>query len=157
SLFSLFHRCFFLSSYGHHLDLHSFPTRRSSDLRSFGKNTTLDTWLVLLTLGFYIYYLNYVEANKLTHIPDRSLKPKNAVADFVSSVVFAVIVATVIHTYFIQPFTIPTGSLEKTLLVGDFLLVSKMHYGARTPMTAVALPMVHDTLPLVPTSYDGLP
>lgn len=139
------------------VNLLMFPVVWVETIRSFGKNTTLDTWLVLLTLGFYIYYLNYVETNKLTHIPDRSLKPKNAVADFVSSVVFAVIVATVIHTYFIQPFTIPTGSLEKTLLVGDFLLVSKMHYGARTPMTAVALPMVHDTLPLVPTSYDGLP
>src|SRR5690606_38991292 len=112
------------------VNLLMFPVVWVDTIRSFGKNTTLDTWLVLLTLGFYIYYLNYVEANKLTHIPDRSLKPKNAVADFVSSVVFAVIVATVIHTYFIQPFTIPTGSLEKTLLVGDFLLVSKMHYGA---------------------------
>src|SRR5690606_7365814 len=126
-----------------------FPVVWVETIRSFGKNTTLDTWLVLLTLGCYIYYLNYVEANKLTHIPDRSLKPKNAVADFVSSVVFAVIVATVIHTYFIQPFTIPTGSLENTLLVGDFMLVSKMHDVSRSPMTVVALPKVHETLPLV--------
>jgi signal peptidase I len=139
------------------VNLLMFPVVWVETIRSFGKNKTSHTWLVLLTLGLYIYYLNYVEADKLTHIQDRSLKPTNAVADFVSSVVFAVIVATVIHTYFIQPFTIPTGSLEKTLLVGDFLLVSKVHYGARTPMTAVALPMVHDTLPLVPTSYDGLP
>ncbi len=57
-----------------------------------------------------------------------------------------------------QPFTIPTGSLEKTLLVGDFLFVSKNHYGARTPMTTVALPMVHDTIPLVHTkSYLNKP
>src|SRR5690606_16774583 len=139
------------------VNLLMFPVVWVETIRSFGKNKTLDTWLVLLTLGLYIYYLNYVEADKLTYIQDRSLKPTNAVADFVSSVVFAVIVATVIHTYFIQPFTIPTGSLEKTLLVGDFLLVSKVNYGARTPMTAVALPMVHDTLPLIPTSYDGLP
>jgi signal peptidase I len=62
---------------------------------------------------------------------------------------FAIIVATLVHTYAIQPFTIPTSSLEKSLLVGDFLFVSKMHYGARTPMTTVALPMVHDTIPLV--------
>jgi signal peptidase I len=48
-----------------------------------------------------------------------------------------------------QPFTIPTSSLEKTLLVGDFLFVSKFHYGARTPMTAVSFPMVHDTVPVL--------
>lgn len=139
------------------VNLLMFPVVWVETIRSFGKNRTIDTWLVLLTLGLYIYYLNYVEIDKLTYIEDRSLKPANGVADFISSIVFAVIVATVIHTYFIQPFVIPSSSLEKTLLVGDFLLVSKMHYGARTPMTAVALPMVHDTIPLIPTSYDGLP
>jgi len=57
-----------------------------------------------------------------------------------------------------QPYTIPTGSLERTLLVGDFLFVSKFHYGARTPMTAVSFPMVHDTIPLVKTkSYTSKP
>jgi len=139
------------------VNLLMFPVVWVETIRSFGKNKTSHTWLVLLTLGLYIYYLNYVEADKLTYIENRSLKPANKVADFVSSIVYAVIVATVIHTYFIQPFVIPSSSLEKTLLVGDFLLVSKMHYGARTPMTAVAVPMVHDTIPLIPTSYDGLP
>jgi signal peptidase I len=47
-----------------------------------------------------------------------------------------------------QPFTIPTSSLEKSLLVGDYLFVSKFHYGARVPSTVVALPMVHDSIPL---------
>ena len=42
---------------------------------------------------------------------------------------------------------IPSSSLEKSLLVGDFLIVSKIHYGARAPMTTVAAPMVHDTIP----------
>lgn len=53
-----------------------------------------------------------------------------------------------VHTYVIQPFTIPSSSLEKTLLIGDFLFVSKINYGARTPMTSVAMPMVHDSIPL---------
>ena len=48
-----------------------------------------------------------------------------------------------------QPFIIPTSSLEKSLLVGDFLLVSKFHYGARTPQTVVSFPMVHDTIPVI--------
>ena len=44
---------------------------------------------------------------------------------------------------------IPSSSLEKSLLVGDFLIVSKIHYGARAPMTTVAAPMVHDTIPVI--------
>jgi len=64
---------------------------------------------------------------------------------------FAIVVATLVHSYLIQPFVIPTSSLEKSLLVGDFLLVSKFHYGARTPMTPIAAPMVHDTLPVIKT------
>src|SRR5690606_11710357 len=77
-----------------------------------------------------------------------STKPKTESGETVSSILFAIVVATIIHSYFIQPFTIPTSSLEKTLLVGDWLFVSKMNYGARTPKTAVAFPMVHDTIPL---------
>jgi signal peptidase I len=57
------------------------------------------------------------------------------------------VAATIVHTYFIQPFVIPTSSLEKTLLVGDFLFVSKVNYGARTPQTTVAVPMIHDAVP----------
>jgi signal peptidase I len=117
--------------------------------RSFGKNTYTDTVLAILTCGLYIGYLNYTQ--DLTHIKDRSLKTKSSSGDWVSSILFAVVAATLVHTYFMQPFVIPTSSLEKTLLKGDFLLVSKFHYGARLPMTAVAAPMVHDTLPVVNT------
>ena len=71
---------------------------------------------------------------------------------------FAIIVATFVHTYFIQPFVIPSSSLEKSLLIGDFLFVSKQNYGARTPMTTIAAPMVHDTLPFIKTkSYSTFP
>ena len=48
-----------------------------------------------------------------------------------------------------QPYVIPSSSLEKSLLVGDFLLVSKYNYGARVPMTTIAAPMVHDTIPVL--------
>jgi len=116
-------------------------------IRSFGKNSSTDTALVLFTLGFYIFYINYNQ--DVTYIPNRSLQATNQAGDTVSSLLFAVVVATLVHTYVMQPFTIPTSSLEKSLLVGDFLFVSKFHYGARTPMTPVAAPMVHDTLPLI--------
>lgn len=117
--------------------------------RSFGKNSNLDTFLAVITLGFYNYYLNYVSDVK--YVEDRSLHPKSGAGDWVSSILFAIVAATIVHTYFIQPFTIPSSSLEKSLLVGDFLFVSKFHYGARVPMTTVAAPMVHDTIPLLNT------
>jgi len=129
------------------VNLIMFPVVWVETIRSFGKISTLDTILVVATLGLYIYYVNYVE--DVTYITDRSLKPRTATGEWISSILFAVIAATIVHTYFIQPFTIPTSSLEKTLLVGDFLFVSKFHYGARTPLTAVAFPMVHDTIPII--------
>ena len=128
------------------INLIMFPVIWVETLRSFGKRSSLDTFLGIVTLGFYIYYINYTQ--QLNYISDRSLNPENKAADTVSSLLFAIIVATFVHTYFIQPYTIPTSSLEKSLLVGDFLFVSKMNYGARVPMTTVGLPMVHDSIPL---------
>ena len=115
--------------------------------RSFGKNTTTDTILSIVTLGFYSYYLNYF--TDLKHIEDRSLKPKSGSGEWVSSILFAIVAATIVHTYSLQPYVIPSSSLEKSLLVGDFLIVSKMHYGPRVPMTTIGLPMVHDTIPIL--------
>jgi signal peptidase I len=127
------------------INLIMFPVIWVETLRSFGKKSSLDTFLGIVTFGFYLYYVNYTQ--KLNYSADKSLHPKNKTADTVSSLLFAVIVATLVHTYFIQPYTIPTSSLEKSLLIGDFLFVSKMNYGARVPMTTVALPMVHDSIP----------
>jgi len=124
-----------------------FPVVWVETARSFGKNKALDTFLAVITLGFYSYYLNYFV--DVEHVKDRSLHPRTALGDWVSSILFAIVAATVVHTYFIQPYTIPTSSLEKSLLVGDFLFVSKFHYGARVPMTTVAAPMVHDTIPFI--------
>lgn len=128
------------------INLIMFPVIWVETLRSFGKNSTLDTVLGVCTLGLYIYYINY--AVDVKYIENRSTHPTNPTADFISSILFAIVVATTVHTYVMQPFTIPTSSLEKSLLIGDFLFVSKFHYGARTPTTAVGLPMVHDSIPL---------
>ena len=112
--------------------------------RSFGKNSLTDTLFVLISLGLFIYSINY--SNNIEYVINRDLNPKTALGEWVSSIIFAIILATIVHTYFIQPYIIPTGSLEKTLLVGDFLFVSKFHYGARVPQTAISFPMVHDTI-----------
>jgi signal peptidase I len=127
------------------INLIMFPVIWVETLRSFRKKSPLDTFLAIVTLGFYIYYVNY--AQKLNYVANRSLHPENKTADTISSLLFAIIVATLVHTYFVQPYTIPSSSLEKSLLIGDFLLVSKINYGARVPMTTIAAPMVHDSLP----------
>jgi signal peptidase I len=127
------------------INLLMFPVIWVETIRSFGRNKLWETWLVILTLGFYTYYVNY--ALDVEHVKERSLNPRSVAGEWVSSIVFAIVAATLVHTYFIQPYVIPTGSLERTLRIGDLLFVSKFHYGARAPMTTVAAPMVHDTLP----------
>ncbi len=129
------------------INLFLFPIIWIETLRTFGKKSTLDMVLGVVTLGFYIAYVNYTQ--EVSYQENRDLKAPNKTMDTLGSLSFAIVVATLVHTYFIQPFTIPTSSLEKSLLVGDFLFVSKFHYGARTPITPIAAPMVHDTLPLV--------
>ena len=131
------------------INLLMFPVIWVETIRSFGRNSRLDTILVILTLGFYIYVVNYFY--DVTYIEDRSLKPRTETGEWISSIVFAIVAATLVHTYIMQPYTIPTSSLEKSLLVGDFLFVSKFHYGARVPMTTIAAPMVHDSLPFIKT------
>ena len=122
-----------------------FPILWIETARSFGFNKRKDTALVLLTLGFYLFFINY--ATNSTYTLNRSLKPRTAFGEWVSSIAFAIIAATLVHTYVMQPYTIPTSSLEKTLLVGDYLFVSKFHYGARVPTTTIATPMLHDSIP----------
>jgi signal peptidase I len=138
------------------INLFLFPIIWIETLRTFGKKSTVDMVLGVVTLGFYIAYVNYTQ--ETTYHANRDLTAPNKTMDTLGSLSFAIVVATLVHTYFIQPYTIPTSSLEKSLLVGDFLFVSKFHYGARTPMTPIAAPMVHDTLPVVKVkSYTAKP
>ncbi len=73
------------------------------------------------------------------------------------SIVFALVAATVIRTYAFEPFQIPTGSMEKTLLVGDFLFVNKLAYGPKVPNTPFSFPLFHNNIPwLNVRSYLGI-
>jgi len=78
-------------------------------------------------------------------------KKKSATREWADALIFAVIAATIIRGLFIEAFTIPTPSMERSLLVGDFLFVSKVNYGARTPVTPLSFPFAHHTLPIVGT------
>ena len=116
-------------------------------IKRFNHNSKLDRILVIISLGFYIYYVSYFSSRtKLVDEINFSGFEKS-----IGSFIFAIVIATIVHNYILQPFVIPTGSLERTLRVGDFLLVSKFHYGARIPSTVFSFPMVHDTIPILKT------
>ncbi len=76
---------------------------------------------------------------------------KSKLREWIDALIFAVVAATIIRTFLIEAFTIPTPSMEKSLLVGDFLFVSKVSYGPRTPMTPLSFPFVHQEMPLIGT------
>jgi signal peptidase I len=88
----------------------------------------------------------------------KKMLKKSSGREWTEAILFAVIAATLIRTFFIEAYTIPTPSMERSLLVGDFLFVSKVNYGPRTPMTPVAFPFAHHTMPLINTKayWDGL-
>lgn len=74
-------------------------------------------------------------------------KKKSTAREWLDAGIFAIIAATLIRTFIFEAYTIPTPSMEKTLLVNDFLFVSKISYGPRIPMTPLAMPFVHHTMP----------
>ena len=77
------------------------------------------------------------------------LKKRNPIwREWLDAGVFAIVAATLIRLFLFEAYTIPTGSMEGTMLVNDYLFVSKLAYGPRIPMTPVAVPLVHNTMPL---------
>lgn len=84
---------------------------------------------------------------------------KTATREWADAILFAVVAATLIRSFLIEAYTIPTGSMEKSLLIGDFLFVSKVDYGPRIPMTPIAFPFAHHTMPFTTSMkayWDGL-
>ena len=74
-------------------------------------------------------------------------KPKkSAFREWIDSIVFAVVAATFIRWLLFTPYVIPSSSMEKTILIGDFIFVSNLHYGARTPVTPLQVPLTHQTI-----------
>ena len=114
----------------------------------FKYNKLKYTIYTLLTGGLYLGSINY-GSDKLQFV-ERDLKIiRKQVSELGSSLIFAVVAATIIRAFTFEAFTIPTPSMEKSLMVGDFLFVSKAHYGTRLPMTPLALPLVHNKIPVV--------
>ncbi len=103
--------------------------------------------LTVLVPFLYFPYLGF-SANEKWHGEEAVSKYKKSVSrEWIDAAVFAVVAATLIRTFVFEAYVIPTESMEKTLLVNDFLFVSKMSYGARIPGTPLSFPFVHNTMP----------
>ncbi len=77
---------------------------------------------------------------------EENAKPKSVVREWWDAIVFAVVAATLIRWLIMEAYTIPTPSMENSLLVNDFLFVSKFHYGTRTPRTPLQIPLTHQKI-----------
>ena len=89
-----------------------------------------------------------IAKNDKYHDPATTTRPKKSTArEWFDAIIFAVVAALIIRTYVFEMFTIPTSSMEKSLCVGDYLVVSKIHYGPKGQNTPLSFPFVHNTLP----------
>ncbi len=154
-------------------------------VRSFGKNSFLDAALAVIyaPIAYFMISANkdakylgpaiimekaYMEQIRTAkeQNDDREYRKlmannpykKGVSREWAEAIIFAVFAAAFIRMFLIEAFVIPTSSMEGSLLVGDFLFVSKAHYGIRTPMTVLQLPLVHNTVPFIGTeSYSKKP
>ncbi|MCD6090558.1 MAG: signal peptidase I [Bacteroidales bacterium] len=115
-------------------------------IKGFNRFSMLDQVLVALFPYIYLPWLSLKPENWIP-LADRQKIEKSAVREWTDAIVFAVIAASIIRIFLIEAYTIPTSSMEKSLLVGDFLFVSKIAYGPKNPQTPIAFPFVHHTLP----------
>ncbi|MFC2100443.1 signal peptidase I [Bacteroidota bacterium] len=117
-------------------------------VKCFEKYGILEQAVSILFPFIYLPYLGFSPKEKYLDPDKRPMIKKSAVREWVDAIIFAVIAATIIRTFLIEAYTIPTSSMEKSLLVGDFLFVSKISYGPKIPNTPIAFPFAHHTMPL---------
>jgi signal peptidase I len=106
----------------------------------------------------YIFFvkIGYDPTARFVGLEKFKREPSRFIRNWVDPLIFAVIAASIIRGYFIEAFTIPTSSLEKSLMVGDFLFVNKFAYGPKLPQTPLSFPFAHSTLPLSETKKSYL-
>ena len=116
----------------------------------FKRVSVIDHTAVVLVPFLYFPYLGFSEKEKWYGEDVLKHYHKPASREWIDAGVFAIVAATIIRTFVFEAYVIPTGSMEKTLLINDFLFVNKMSYGARIPQTPISFPFVHNTLPFAP-------
>ncbi|HTN36624.1 MAG TPA: S26 family signal peptidase [Arachidicoccus sp.] len=124
----------------------------------FGKFSLIDHALTAFVPFIYLPYVGF--SPKVRYIGKEGVKhyTKSTAREWIDALVFATVAATIIRTFIFEAYVIPTGSMEKTLLINDFLFVNKMSYGARIPETPISFPFVHNFMPFSTTvpSYTKL-
>lgn len=115
--------------------------------KALNKRSLQEQTIAFLFGYLYLPYLAFQKDTTYTGPEDVSKKKQSVAREWADAIVFAVIAATVIRTFFLEAFTIPTSSLEKSMMVGDYLFVSKVSYGAKIPNTPLSFPFAMHTLP----------
>lgn len=113
----------------------------------FGKVNLIDHTLTTFFPFIYFPYLGFSEKVRYGGPEVFKLYKKPASREWIDAAVFAVVAATIIRSFIFEAYVIPSGSMEKTLLVNDFLFVNKMSYGPRIPQTPLSFPFVHNIMP----------
>lgn len=117
----------------------------------FGRFSLLHHALTVFLPFLYFPWLGFSKDERFAGRDIVKAHRKSSTREWVDALVFAAVAATLIRLFVFEAYTIPTGSMEKTLLVRDFLFVSKMSYGPRVPNTPLSFPFVHHTLPVTGT------
>ncbi len=117
----------------------------------FGRFNVLHHAATVFLPFLYFPYLGFSASERYAgHEVFHNYKKPNS-REWIDAAVFAVVAATLIRTFIFEAYTIPTPSMEKTLLVNDFLFVNKMAYGPRVPQTPLSFPFVHNLMPFSQT------
>lgn len=127
-------------------------------LNTFNQRDFKSHLLVVLFPFAYLPYLAFSQKPEFTGAIDWKKEKKGKTREWGHAIVFAIIAASLIRGYAIEAYTIPTGSMEKSLLIGDYLFVSKLSYGPRIPETPLSIPFTHHSLPFFgnPQSFTEL-
>lgn len=117
-------------------------------VKVFGKLGFGQHALVALTGGLFINYTGLADKHARYIGPEGvKLYKKPGWREWLDAAVFAIVAATLIRIFVFEAYTIPSGSMEKTLLINDFLFVSKFSYGPRLPNTPLSIPFIHNYIP----------
>jgi signal peptidase I len=132
--------------------LHMLEATNWEDKQQVEQRTPGDHLALFLSLPLVGHVLAYTLGSVF-----KPAKGKTAIKDWGETILFALVAASIIRTYVFEPFKIPTGSMEKTLLIGDFLFVNKLAYGPKVPNTPLSFPLFHNNIPYLDVpSYSTL-